>query len=238
MLELSLTQPTHVECVGEAQGVKLRLFARVSLQVLRLWQKGQAAAGLQRTGRHGAAHRSGSLKTTAESRARAKGGEGALASGKEGPGLLREHRYGDDAAVGQHRKAAVAQLLHLHVVLTLLVLGVQQADAKVTRRAVCLPLHHVDDGQEAEELRIAKPAQHLRHVAKLHHGIMGVDGRHLEGLTRHAHAQVRGDPADRGKHGDAPVLQLRLTEPADIDGQGEAHWVEPILLARISLESR
>ena len=37
------------------------------------------------------------------------------------------------------------------------------------------------------------------------------------------------DPAHGGQHRHAAVLQLRFAEPADVDGQREAHGVEALL---------
>ena len=47
----------------------------------------------------------------------------------------------------------------------------------------------------------------------------------------HRHRTGARDPAHGGQHGHAAVLQLRFAEPADVDGQREAHGVEALLFA-------
>ena len=54
---------------------------------------------------------------------------------------------------------------------------------------------------------------------------------HIPGIPFFPHRQLRhrGDPSHGRQHRHAAVLQLRLAQPADVDGQGEAHWVEALL---------
>mmetsp|Transcript_109863 Transcript_109863/g.283931 ORF Transcript_109863/g.283931 Transcript_109863/m.283931 type:complete len:420 (-) Transcript_109863:398-1657(-) len=155
---------------------------------------------------------------------------------EEGPRLAREHTSRGNSTEGQHCEAAVAQLLHLHLVLSLLILGVQPPEAKIAGHTVGLALHHLDDSEVAEELRVANPAEHLSHRPELDHGIVSLDGGDLERLTRDSHAKVGCDPSDRGEHTNAPMLKLSLAQPTDINGQGEAHGVEAVLLTNVALK--
>mmetsp|Transcript_41060 Transcript_41060/g.83854 ORF Transcript_41060/g.83854 Transcript_41060/m.83854 type:complete len:273 (+) Transcript_41060:211-1029(+) len=235
MLQLCLAQPLDVEGVREAKGIELGVGAHQTSKVLRFGQEGHgfAAAGM-------ACH---CAAPASESSAAAKGAACLLRSGngvdhgvEERPLLLRQHSHGGDSGEGQHGQAPVAQLLELHIILALGIGWVKASQAKVTWLAIRFALLHVDDRQESEEFQVAQPDQDLRHAAELHHGVMRLDGGDLKGVARDPQTQIRRDPAHGGQHRHAAVLQLRFAEPADVDGQREAHGVEALLFTWDTLQ--
>merc|ERR1711879_232734 len=124
--------------------------------------------------------------------------------------LASRGRLRDDAAEGKHGKAAVLQLLELHGLGLLLVLGQEAlAQEEVAGLALDLALEALQAEPAGVELEAPDARQEGSHDAGLHHLVVSLQGRDvLEDLAREADAEVRRDPADGGKHADASMLQL------------------------------
>mmetsp|Transcript_26151 Transcript_26151/g.41850 ORF Transcript_26151/g.41850 Transcript_26151/m.41850 type:complete len:257 (-) Transcript_26151:295-1065(-) len=141
MLQLCLLHPAHIPGGRQLQRVKLRLIACEALEIRWLGQERHALgeSSLRRGSRGGSSCSRSCLASRcaggpadvtgggADSAAKRRSSTGLLdlLGGEEGPLLsFGQHAHGHNAAVGQHRQAAVPELLQLHLALALRVFRV------------------------------------------------------------------------------------------------------------------
>mmetsp|Transcript_8465 Transcript_8465/g.25574 ORF Transcript_8465/g.25574 Transcript_8465/m.25574 type:complete len:264 (+) Transcript_8465:285-1076(+) len=134
---------------------------------------------------------------------------------------ISEGRLGGDGTKCKHGKATIGNLAHLHPVLLLLALVLEEGKgvkAKVTSLAITLSLRHLNEDSTGAELDEANSEEKESHRSLVHENIVGLigSGNTLHGVDLpretegEAEATIGGDPTEPGEHSNAAVLQLGL----------------------------
>eukprot|EP00182_Erythrolobus_australicus_P006235 CAMPEP_0185830594 /NCGR_PEP_ID=MMETSP1353-20130828/956_1 /TAXON_ID=1077150 /ORGANISM="Erythrolobus australicus, Strain CCMP3124" /LENGTH=224 /DNA_ID=CAMNT_0028528539 /DNA_START=272 /DNA_END=947 /DNA_ORIENTATION=+ len=146
--------------------------------------------------------------------------------------LLHDPLLVDKPADRNHSKTPVLDLIELVLLASLGVLRevewVERVIARLASAVHCFPQR---DGSEDFEERA--PEENLAHTASPHEVIVRV---HCE-LRLEVRARQREDlldeKAERGKHADAAVLELSLTQPLDVERTAEPERVESYVAAML-----
>mmetsp|Transcript_30663 Transcript_30663/g.64162 ORF Transcript_30663/g.64162 Transcript_30663/m.64162 type:complete len:244 (-) Transcript_30663:144-875(-) len=142
--------------------------------------------------------------------------------------LLKNRGLGDDslvdeAANGDHGKAGVLDLSKAVPVEGGLILGeVERVEREVTRGA--LALEGLEEGNYTEQLNERDPENDLLATALGDEVIVGVDGGEL-GEEREG-VNLLDNESEDSEHSEAAVLELSLTQNAEIENIGEAQGIE------------
>mmetsp|Transcript_5063 Transcript_5063/g.16658 ORF Transcript_5063/g.16658 Transcript_5063/m.16658 type:complete len:224 (+) Transcript_5063:129-800(+) len=148
----------------------------------------------------------------------------------------REGRLGHHAGKCKHREPAVRDLLLEH---GFELLGraaqVEGVEVKVARAAVRLARHHLGDGVVRDRLDGADGEEQAEHRPRLDGRVVRSERRDVR-RKRDVEAVVDSDVPNPSEHADAPVLQLGLTHPLDVEGAGEVERVEPLVASHAAVE--
>mmetsp|Transcript_8277 Transcript_8277/g.21380 ORF Transcript_8277/g.21380 Transcript_8277/m.21380 type:complete len:215 (-) Transcript_8277:128-772(-) len=142
-----------------------------------------------------------------------RGGSAALSSNIR-EAVAGEHRLRHHAAEGEHREAAVLDLLELHA---LRILRHEAGpEPEIARRTIGLTAEHLRDGEEGDRLEERAEHEEHHHRAVRHRYVVRGDRSHRR-CANAVDAKVSGNEANRSEHREAPVLQLSLAHPLDVN---------------------
>ncbi len=164
----------------------------------------------------------------------------ALEVGQELDGALASEEVAVDHATDTHHSEAA--VLDLGKCIALGGLGVL-AKAKGIKLEVAggaLALEGLEKGDGAEHLEEGDPEEDLTHGSLLDEHVM--EGSHLGATSKAGVRRISGnvleDGTSGGEHGNAAVLDLSLTEEADVSNTGQAEGIEANVTWHAGAEGR